>query len=307
MLQPPSPPPFRHQVFANSPEHALAMSPSFALAPTHGARFQSGAFASPPASSLLAVRNSSKAPASCQLGQAKAAFAGGRTNSSAFIGQSCVLPSSASPRTGDASALPFFSTTTCQTSSSDVLSQSETLGPGFGSFRIDWDNGARQVMDGFGGGITWYGSWAVAHPNRDAIFDTVFSELKPSVLRIRNTFGQGTDEGGLGGQTTAELMEETAFVVNEGRKRLTGVDEFKILMCSWSPPAALKKSGALNGGEGGSFGADTLRKDSRGVFIYEEFAQYWLESLKAYAAMGVEPMWISINNEPDWGGTGFVV
>lgn len=128
-------------------------------------------------------------------------------------------------------------------------------------------------MEGMGGSITWYGGWALAHPARNEIFDAVFNDLRPSILRVRNTFGQGSDDDGEGGQTTAQLMEETAIVVQEGRKRLSGRDAFKILMCSWSPPVALKASGVLNGAGSSAGEADTLKKDKRGVFLYREFAQ----------------------------------
>lgn len=47
----------------------------------------------------------------------------------------------------------------------------------------------------------------MAHPNKNAIMDAVFTELRPSVVRIRNTFGQGSDDGGDGGQTSDQLMK----------------------------------------------------------------------------------------------------
>lgn len=88
----------------------------------------------------------------------------------------------------------------------NVLDQSDNLGPLNGYFGVDWED-PHQVMEGMGGAISWYGAWALDHPNRDAIMDAVFSDLRPSVLRVRNTFQQGNDHGGDGGQTSAQLMK----------------------------------------------------------------------------------------------------
>ena len=67
----------------------------------------------------------------------------------------------------------------------------------------------------------------------------------------------------------------------------------KIIMSSWSPPINLKSNNSLKGG--------TLKKNENGEFMYDEFAQYWVDSLKAYKRIGIEPDYISIQNEPTWG------
>ncbi|MGH9921060.1 MAG: hypothetical protein ACRD6W_19600, partial [Nitrososphaerales archaeon] len=68
-----------------------------------------------------------------------------------------------------------------------------------------------------------------------------------------------------------------------------------LLMSSWSPPADEKSNDeTTNGG--------TLVMKS-GAYDYPGFAQYWYNSLTAYAALGVSPDYISIQNEPDWPAT----
>jgi glucuronoarabinoxylan endo-1,4-beta-xylanase len=37
-----------------------------------------------------------------------------------------------------------------------------------------------------------------------------------------------------------------------------------------------------------------------GAFVYDGFAKYWTDSLAAYRNLGINPTWISIQNEPDW-------
>jgi O-glycosyl hydrolase len=79
------------------------------------------------------------------------------------------------------------------------------------------------------------------------------------------------------------------------------------MLTSWSPPASLKASGK----EKCHGNLDcTLKKKKNGKFVYEEFADWWLESLKHYQEKGLTPYYISMQNEPsfippDWEGCKF--
>lgn len=175
----------------------------------------------------------------------------------------------------------------------DVLSQTPGRGTE-GSVDVDW-NGRAQVMEGVGGSVTWYANHAFAHPAREKIMDAVFSELRPSVLRLRNAWRQGSDDGGEPGQTTKQMVDEAKEIVEAARKRLGAEAAPRVLLSSWSPPTALKASGRLHGADvekGEEPQDDVLRKDEFGVFVYREFAQYWLDSLEEYAKRGVVPTWI---------------
>jgi O-glycosyl hydrolase/fibronectin type 3 domain-containing protein len=63
-------------------------------------------------------------------------------------------------------------------------------------------------------------------------------------------------------------------------------------MSSWSPPAYLKSNGEV--GNGGTL------IQIEGQYDYAGFADYWYSSLQDYMAHGVNPTWITIQNEPDW-------
>jgi glucuronoarabinoxylan endo-1,4-beta-xylanase len=71
-------------------------------------------------------------------------------------------------------------------------------------------------------------------------------------------------------------------------------------MSSWSPPAYLKSNGVTKGTTRG-----TLARDAAGAFRYTDFATWWGSGLAAYAARGVRPDYISIQNEPDFFNTGW--
>lgn len=96
------------------------------------------------------------------------------------------------------------------------------------------------------------------HPRKEEILDHIFIDLQPSVLRLRNTYNQGSEFGGPSWQTTAELLEETRVIVAAARQRL-GADMARILMCSWSPPISIKDSNQLLGNNEGF--RDTLKKN----------------------------------------------
>ncbi len=85
----------------------------------------------------------------------------------------------------------------------------------------------------------------------------------------------------------------TAAVVAGARAAL-GHDPL-ILMSSWSPPPSMKSVASFVGGTLGQSG---------GAYRYADFGQWWRSALDAYAAAGVVPTFVSIQNEPDFVPTG---
>jgi O-glycosyl hydrolase len=84
--------------------------------------------------------------------------------------------------------------------------------------------------------------------------------------------------------------------VSAARERLG--EKLTLLMSSWSPPASLKADGQRVCS--GNTATCTLAQLDDGSFDYEGFATYWLDSLQAYADLGVEPDYIGIQNDPDY-------
>lgn len=159
--------------------------------------------------------------------------------------------------------------------------------PRSGKLTINMQN-KRQHMYGIGGSLAFFTNWVTDHPNAELIYDAIFSELRPSVLRMRNSYNQPNQF-----LTSEQILINDRKIVEAAYLRLPD-DKPQILMSSWTPPVELKKNGKLTGG-----GPDAvLKKDASGQFIYKEFAQYWLNSLQEYASLGIVPRWISIQNEP---------
>jgi len=141
-----------------------------------------------------------------------------------------------------------------------------------------------QPIAGFGAGTVYYQNWLTAHPAREAIYDTLFTGLGVSLLRVGNW---NQDE------TSSLSLDST--IVAEGRKRLG--DRMQILMSSWSAPASLKVNGKVEASSS-TYEQNTL-KQVNGKYVYDLFASWWRRSLERYRSVGIDPSYITIQNEPD--------
>ena len=150
----------------------------------------------------------------------------------------------------------------------------------------------KQEIVGFGGGSVYYQSWitALADKNKEALFDTAFTGLNLSLLRVGNWLQADT----------AKVSQDDIAIVQAAKKRLG--DHVKIEMSSWSAPGSLKPSGSVNGSAGSSKSDNSLKKvsgDAYGSYAYTDFANWWKKSIETYKAAGITPDYISIQNEPD--------
>lgn len=155
----------------------------------------------------------------------------------------------------------------------------------------------RQKIDGFGGSLAFFTNYITFHPRKAEIYDLLYNELRPTVLRLRNSWEQPNEH-----QTVDEILQVDEELVREASARL-GRENYMLMMSSWSPPARMKANNNLTSGSNPDL--NTLRKDESGQFMYEEFAQWWVSSLHQYHARGVVPDHISIQNEPDFGTDAF--
>lgn len=140
-----------------------------------------------------------------------------------------------------------------------------------------------QTVEGFGGGVVYYQGWITSHPNKTAIYDTIFNGLGLSALRIGN-WAQESD---------ADLSSDVE-IVKEAKSRMGS--DLILEMSSWSAPISLKANNSLTGSKGGV--TASLKKEN-GSFVYNAFGAWWRRSLEQYQALGVYPDYISIQNEPD--------
>jgi glucuronoarabinoxylan endo-1,4-beta-xylanase len=168
-----------------------------------------------------------------------------------------------------ARALPSFASTNSST----------------GSITLRMDQ-VKQTITGIGfSNAFWTSRWHY-HADKDELYRLMFQELQPSIIRLRNLHN-------LTGSSQRDMQIDFEFL-ESSKKWLDYYPE--VLLTSWTPPTYLKADGQLNGGRWNS----TLSKDSQGRFRYDDYAQWWLDSINVYRSLGIRPRWISHQNEPDF-------
>jgi glucuronoarabinoxylan endo-1,4-beta-xylanase len=142
-----------------------------------------------------------------------------------------------------------------------------------------------QVLEGFGASIAWYVAQAAQSPAHN-LYQTLFPDLGLDILRFRNRFHR-TEAGD-------RDMKEEVEILRRARQALGHSP--KIMLSSWSPPAELKANRAerCHGND------DCTLARQNGQFVYPQFGDYWRDALQSYAALGIVPDYVSIQNEPDF-------
>src|SRR5574344_2276520 len=135
-----------------------------------------------------------------------------------------------------------------------------------------------QTIEGIDGALAMYEGWIPSHPNKKAIYDTIFNGAGISILRLGNWL-----------QDTAADMAGDSEIVAEYKKR---VPDGKILISSWSMPNELKANNSSNG----KTSPNSLKKEN-GKFVYGQFGHWWASTMRRYNALSIHADYITIQNE----------
>ncbi|MEJ5943742.1 discoidin domain-containing protein [Pseudokineococcus basanitobsidens] len=161
-----------------------------------------------------------------------------------------------------------------------------------------------QEVDGFGGSITHSSASLLAglpDAGREAAMRRLFDPdegVGLSVLRQpmgSSDFVDGPhftyDDVPAGESDYAlehfSIERDRAAVLPLLREALALQPDMTVVATPWSPPAWMKTSGSLVGGQ--------LRDDQR---VYDTYAQYFVRFVEAYAAEGVDVDYVTVQNEP---------
>jgi glucuronoarabinoxylan endo-1,4-beta-xylanase len=147
-------------------------------------------------------------------------------------------------------------------------------------------NTVYQQLEGFGGAAVYDCPTLISHPKSEEVYDLLFQELGIEILRIRNCYGYDSS-----------AITATKTIITEAREALRSPD-MKLELVPWSPPGYLKSGGSTSGG--------TLA-GGPSAYVYTDYANWWWDSLVEWASgvNGVEPDFISIQNEPDYENTNY--
>lgn len=142
-----------------------------------------------------------------------------------------------------------------------------------------------QTLEGFGAAVGWYQDRIVGTTPK-GVYELLFPELGLDIIRFRNRDHRKDNSD--------NHPEQEAEIFKRGSQALGR--PLKVMMSAWSPPAALKASQT----EKCKNNADCTLAKENGQFVYQKYADFWFTSLQHYAALGVVPDWVSIQNEPDF-------
>lgn len=159
-----------------------------------------------------------------------------------------------------------------------------------------------QTILGFGGAQAFYANYLDNHPYESQIMSALFnpvSGLGITFLRLQNNYYNYN-----GGNATT-FDPDDPKILSAATAALGS--PVTLLLSSWTPPASLKSNNSIDGCTGVTSGNCTsgfgTLAQVNGAYNYAGFGQFWLTSLQAYAALGVTPTYISIQNEPDFPAT----
>jgi O-glycosyl hydrolase len=159
-----------------------------------------------------------------------------------------------------------------------------------------------QTILGFGGAEAFYGNYLDNHPNESQIMSALFNPttgLGITFLRLQNNFYN------YNGSNLSTFDTDNIKLFTAAQAALGAAPT--VLLSSWTPPASLKSNNSIdgcttvtNGNCTGGFGTLAQVTAPGAGYNYAGFGQFWLSSLQAYAAQGLMPTYISIQNEPDF-------
>lgn len=163
-----------------------------------------------------------------------------------------------------------------------------------------------QTIDGFGGAMTdSAASLILGSPDRDTILSTLFGtgDGRAGLTMVRSPMGSsdlmadGNDfhtyedtRGSFSAESTASDQRQIDALQ---RAKATAGGDLKILGTPWSAPGWAKRSGSLKASECGN------DLNELNVGSVSDYAGYFKKYVDAYAAKGIKPWMVSMQNEPE--------
>ncbi len=167
-----------------------------------------------------------------------------------------------------------------------------------------------QQMDGFGGSLTDSSAWLIWNKLSAAQQTTLMQQLfSPSggigISFLRQPMG-ATDFSASGnysyddmpaGQTDPNLTNfsiahDTAYIIPLVKQAISINSSLKVVALPWSPPAWMKTTGTMNGG-------------NMNPAYFSSLAQYFVNFAQAYQQQGIPIYALSVQNEPLYSTTGY--
>lgn len=154
---------------------------------------------------------------------------------------------------------------------------------------IDMDT-TYQTIDGFGASYTWYSDWMVGIDAEEQGYDYIFNEAEFNILRFRDQHGLAGDE------KYAPIQGYPKYKAYYDAAIERGIEPI-VLVTSWGQydrtlPFVAYTAKAANG-----YSYYTLAKDKNGEYMYDELADFCVQSVQYFIDAGIPVHYFSISNE----------
>ena len=147
-----------------------------------------------------------------------------------------------------------------------------------------------QTIDGFGASYTWYSDWMTNIDDKETGYDWIFNDAEFNILRFRDQHGVKGDEKNvpLEGYKPYKAYYEAAVA--------RGIDPI-VLVTSWGQYDRSLPFVAFNELSEKGYSYYTLAKDENGEYMYDELAEFCVQSIQYFFDAGIPVHYFSISNE----------
>lgn len=154
-----------------------------------------------------------------------------------------------------------------------------------------------QTMTGWGASYTWYGDWLTQLNCKETGFDWIFNDCEFNILRFRDL----NKVRGYGGGYENTNYPAYKMYYDAAVKR--GIDPI-VLVTSWGQYDRDLDFVAFTAKDDKGHTYYTLAKDKNGNYMYDELADFCVESIKLFQKAGIPVDYFAISNETELQGTG---
>jgi len=147
---------------------------------------------------------------------------------------------------------------------------------------VDWNN-VHQRIDGFGASSAWRSTWTTAQA--DLLFST------NNGISYTDNLGHHSTNNGVGLSLLRTRIAPGGTSIETNIMQMAQARGARVWSSPWTPPAAFKSSGALDGGNYLGSGANATN-----LAYASQLAQYVINMKNTY---GINLYAISVQNEPD--------
>lgn len=154
---------------------------------------------------------------------------------------------------------------------------------------IDMDK-TYQSIDGFGASYTWYSDWLTNVDRAEQGYDWIFSDAEFNILRFRDQHGLGNDEKyePVNGYKKYKAYYDAA--VSRGISPI-------VMVTSWGQYDRNLPFVAYTEKSKKGYSYYTLAKNDTGEYMYEELAEFCVQSVQYFIDAGIPVHYFSIANE----------